>query len=913
MLTCAAWVWVMISVGEVLHWDFTDPAASAEWMSNSDAGRQEITADGWRIVPSGPDPQLITAPLDIEIADFAMVYLRLSASQEGVCQLFWSRDDGEMMGFSEACSRRFHVNGGGEDTSIVLIPGWTRGTHLRRLRFDPFADATFTLKEIRIIYPFEGRAPQQIFPPADKVTVLPGPPAGEQTALPQDAWIKLPAERTLWCGPLDIDTASITGLMLQSDQQNAGQARPWRFLWVQAGSDQIHEAVGWLWPSDGPQWVRLDGYPGWTGRIIALGVGPPAGVSLKALQPAQGDDFEPWPIISRFGRQDPVWRAGRPCRILARVENRGGGTVRADVLRLTAADSEGHPLNVHAQKPSDQPLRWGEYQDLMWEVTAERPGSVDLRLEGMACGGSTRIGLQVSPAATIPGTDYVPAPDPPRLPFDVCAFYFPGWNGMYRWSSIVDRAPERLPALGYYDEGNPECVDWQIKWSLDHGITCYLVDWYWVQGRRSLTHWFEAYRRARYRDQLKVAIIWANHNPPGTHSREDWRAVTREWIDHYFNLPAYFRIDDRPAVFLWDPRGLRRDLGSEEEVKAALADSQQMAREAGYAGISFVMMGYGFSASEFAALREAGFMGWTTYHEWEHAAVRAWSRQEVAYEDLVVTSPEAWQQRKSRTDTAGLTYYPVVDTGWDARPWHGNSSLVIMGRTPERFERLTTLAREFTLREKLPFMVIGPINEWGEGSYIEPNAEYGMTMFQALRRGVTGESGSIPDELYPADLGRGPFDFPMPNWENTVWPFTPEASWTVRGGGMTVRKESEGWRITVRDASACLTHPVYGFNASAHSQGVIRMAITPVNPAGENISLQGRLRVENLDRGILAEKSFAVVPDGTLREYRIDLGGDNPRWYGRPAQIMLYPVNQEGFEVLVSCVALEPMREASES
>ncbi|MCB9784225.1 MAG: glycoside hydrolase family 99-like domain-containing protein [Candidatus Omnitrophica bacterium] len=87
--------------------------------------------------------------------------------------------------------------------------------------------------------------------------------------------------------------------------------------------------------------------------------------------------------------------------------------------------------------------------------------------------------------------------------------------------------PIRKPMLGYYDEGDPECVDWQIKWAVENGITCFLVDWYWIQGKQHLTHWFEAYKKSKYQDDLKVAIMWANHNPPGTHSREDWREVTK--------------------------------------------------------------------------------------------------------------------------------------------------------------------------------------------------------------------------------------------------------------------------------------------------------------------------------------------------------------------------------------------------
>ena len=144
------------------------------------------------------------------------------------------------------------------------------------------------------------------------------------------------------------------------------------------------------------------------------------------------------------------------------------------------------------------------------------------------------------------------------------------------------RRPVRKPLLGYYDEGNPECVDWQIKWAVENGISCFLVDWYWVQGSQQLTHWFDAYRKARYRDYLKVAIMWANHNPPGTHSVEDWRKRHGHWIDQYFNLPGYYRIDGKPAVFIWDPPGHpQRPRGLRSRAEGRSTSAKELARARG--------------------------------------------------------------------------------------------------------------------------------------------------------------------------------------------------------------------------------------------------------------------------------------------------------------------------------------------
>ena len=53
---------------------------------------------------------------------------------------------------------------------------------------------------------------------------------------------------------------------------------------------------------------------------------------------------------------------------------------------------------------------------------------------------------------------------------------------------------------------------------------------------------------------------------------------------------------------------------------------------------------------------------------------------------------------------------------------------------------------------------LGPLNEWGEGSYAEPNGEFGFGMYEAVRDvfGVKPEGG-WPTNYVPADIGRGPY------------------------------------------------------------------------------------------------------------------------------------------------------------
>ena len=191
---------------------------------------------------------------------------------------------------------------------------------------------------------------------------------------------------------------------------------------------------------------------------------------------------------------------------------------------------------------------------------------------------------------------YVPEPQPVKSDVEITAIYYPGTEQMSEWDVIAGTCPERKPLLGWFDEGNPEAIDWQIKWAVEHGITSFCVDWYWNKGYRRLEHWLKGYYRAKYRGYLKWFMMYANHNQPGSHSTEDQIAVTKYWIDNYFKTPEYYTIDGKPAVCIWDAGNLDRDFIDEaaakgeklkpgEGIKRAFAISERMVREAGLPGI----------------------------------------------------------------------------------------------------------------------------------------------------------------------------------------------------------------------------------------------------------------------------------------------------------------------------------------
>ncbi len=88
--------------------------------------------------------------------------------------------------------------------------------------------------------------------------------------------------------------------------------------------------------------------------------------------------------------------------------------------------------------------------------------------------------------------------------------------------------------------------------------------------------------------------------------------------------------------------------------------------------------------------------------------------------------------------------------------------MAIEGRSPELFEHLLREAGTFCREAQKPLVILAPVNEWGEGSYIEPNTEFGFAMYEAIRKVFcTNDPSTWPVNVAPADVGLGPYDYPV--------------------------------------------------------------------------------------------------------------------------------------------------------
>lgn len=349
--------------------------------------------------------------------------------------------------------------------------------------------------------------------------------------------------------------------------------------------------------------------------------------------------------------------------------------------------------------------------------------------------------------------DGVPAPEPVAAKITLGAYIFPGWyrdagRGDYpyrthdedsEWKWAVAKQPAPRPLLGFYDDSLPEVNDWHIKWALEHGLSFFAFDWYWNAGEKRLARTLEqGFLKAKYAPQMKFCIHWCNHAldwkrdgkpAPLDFSKTALVQMTEYLADTYFKLPNYLTVDGRPVFMVFVPGALVQANGGPEGFRAVLEEMNRVLRAKGLKDLYFVALGGGnFAASGFSAATAYSYYGTDLDSKYE------WKRgHSIPYEDMVAHFDTMWQTYAKRP---GIDYIVPVGSNWDDRPRARQNARVITGKTPDLFEKHCRASLNY-IDKRNNLAIIEAWNEWGEGSFIEPDKEFGFAFLDRVRRVYT--------------------------------------------------------------------------------------------------------------------------------------------------------------------------------
>jgi hypothetical protein len=272
---------------------------------------------------------------------------------------------------------------------------------------------------------------------------------------------------------------------------------------------------------------------------------------------------------------------------------------------------------------------------------------------------------------------------------------------------------------------------------------------------------------------------------------------------------------------------------------------------------------------------------------------------------VVRCSPAAWQATGTAIKDDGLGFLPVADTGWDARPRHGDNTFVIHNRTPKLFEQTLRDAKQWLDQNNQRLLILGPWNEWTEGSYIEPCAEWDFQMPEAIHRVFA--SGPLPQSITPRDVGLGPYDFDLsqPGSKQTDWTFdsTDALNWRPFMGLTDWKPTEEGllMKSTTRDPA------IYSGWLDRSTDTVKSLEVTlQVSPAPRaDSALVVFWETERSSINSYANVGVALQNDTEEHVYRLDLAA-HPRWRGHLRRLRIDPCQAPDRTIRIRRIRLLP-------
>jgi hypothetical protein len=359
-------------------------------------------------------------------------------------------------------------------------------------------------------------------------------------------------------------------------------------------------------------------------------------------------------------------------------------------------------------------------------------------------------------------TNYVPQPVPVQgnylLGVQSCSLWEEG-DGYAGWGYIEPQAQRRTPCLGWYDDGNPEAADWEIKWQVEHGIGFELYCWYrpndavnypikdgvLEQGLR------DGFFNARYSQLKKFAIMYTD-NGAGQTNPNDWtNNIIPYWIEYFFKDPRYLKLNGKPVISIYSYADFENDFGGVAGGKQATDALRAACAQAGFPGVIILMEERNGSVSVMQQMQAMGV---------DYCYAYTWGTGDVP------TQEQDNVNQRNAAASIGFQNIPSLSVGWENAPWTGSVETYGWATVPAYLNLVQWAKNSFmpTLpRNSLGNrMVLLPNwNEFGEGAFIMPSTLAGFGYLDALREVFTG--GGPGPSLVPSDAQKRRFTVLYPN------------------------------------------------------------------------------------------------------------------------------------------------------
>lgn len=350
-------------------------------------------------------------------------------------------------------------------------------------------------------------------------------------------------------------------------------------------------------------------------------------------------------------------------------------------------------------------------------------------------------------------------------------------KGFTEWVNIKKAKPlyeghnqPRIPLNNnYYDLSDIEVMKWQVKIAKDNGIYGFCFYHYWFTGKLLLEKPVENFLHSNI--DFHYCLSWANEHWTNQWVSDKWDVLIeqkygneKEWGEHfdyllqYFQDPRYIKYEEKPVFVIYRPDII-------DKRKEMLAYWNKLAREHNFPGICFVFQRSEFLLNSFnndmkmfdfcAAYQPVLAQTQINLKGQHFILARKLKRSLFRFieqhskfdaRSVVLTKlgrnltiydyDEIWKEILNEPDIfSSMIASAFVD--WDNTPRRGKRGSVIIGGSPEKFEKyLELLIKKSRVNYKTDLLFIFAWNEWAEGGYLEPDEKNGYGYLNAIKKAL---------------------------------------------------------------------------------------------------------------------------------------------------------------------------------
>lgn len=325
--------------------------------------------------------------------------------------------------------------------------------------------------------------------------------------------------------------------------------------------------------------------------------------------------------------------------------------------------------------------------------------------------------------------------------------------------AFINHEQPRVPLNNnYYSLDEVDAIRWQAQIAKKYGVYGFGIYHYWFSSEQQLLQKPAELILENNDIDIHYMFIWDNLTWKRTWSKLnrglDWApayddkkeaekvndsgilaeliyGTEEDWEKHYnyllpfFKDKRYIKENNRPIFAIFQPRN---DI---ETLKKMTRHWNKLAQRDGFDGILFLSKDSVWPERLEGKMKYAPFAPTNkkVFLEYKIKDYIAKKKGEIGFFDY----DKCWKNILNEAKRAKNDTYLCGFVRYDDSPRRGNKARIVMGAEPEKFKKYLSELLKISIKQGKEYVFLMAWNEWGEGSYLEPDTTSQYDYLKAIQ------------------------------------------------------------------------------------------------------------------------------------------------------------------------------------